>query len=370
MPRKKTRAVTPWKLQKGEIANIGKNISKVIKAMGISQAQFASKMEVSTGTLSSYINGGAYPPLVFIAKMCVTADIQKAISFTADEFLFETLQFNDGKTGIEEKKVNPHKDMLGDYFLYFFDQTSSDSIGKIDSGRKLRYGVISLYERTERLGEIKVYAYALFFKTLEDAENHWSKLPAKSANDRTAELGALYKADKEHYIGEVTFNGGHAFIDLTSDFYRDKGLVILNAPDKKPNSDYIGGLGNVLSVSHGSAHSSVAQKIIFSKAQLKNVSEEEIAKHLSLTSTTASVIDETDEIINVFKNLYPNTSGDAIVSIDKWFDAQDKKAIFCNRLSRLLQNRAKKEYNSLCMISKTDDHAVYKLIRRCIDSQT
>ena len=77
--------------------------------------------------------------------------------------------------------------------------------------------------------------------------------------------------------------------------------------------------------------------------------------------------EETDEIISLFKNLY--SGGGTIGSIDTWFDEDDKRFIFNNRLSRLLQNRAEKEYNSLCMISKSDDHAVYKLIKRCMDSQ-
>ena len=123
----------------------------------------------------------------------------------------------------------------------------------------------------------------------------------------------------------------------------------------------------MLSVSHGSEHSPVAQKVIFSRVPLKNVSEEEIGKHLRLTSAEVSVFDETDEIIRMFKNLY--SDGASMGAMDVWFDEQDKRAIFNNRLSRLLQNRAEKEYNSLCIITRADDHAVYKLIKRCMDSQ-
>lgn len=350
------------------IANVGQNISKVIDAMGMSQAQFAKKMNVAAGTLSSYITGGAYPPFDFIAKMCVVKDIQKAIQFTADELLFEDLEFNDGKPDTDRKQANEHSDILGSFFLYFFDQSSPDASGQIDSSRKLRYGVITIYEQIKKLGEIGVYAYALFFKTVEEAEMHWKDLLAiDDADAHLDKLRLLYKSNNEHYTGEVAFNGHHVFIDLTSTFYRDKGLFILNAPEKKPNAEYVGGLGNVLSVSHGSARCPVAQKIVFSRVQLKGASEEEIAKHLSLTSGSVSVQGETDEIISLFKNLYP--SGGSIGSIDTWFDEQDKRSIFNNRLSRLLQNRAEKEYNSLCMISKSDDHPVYKLIKRCMDSQ-
>ena len=70
--------------------------------------------------------------------MCVVPDIQKAISFTADELLFETLEFNDGKPDADKKKSNLHSDILGNFFLYFYDQSSPDASGQIDSGRKLR----------------------------------------------------------------------------------------------------------------------------------------------------------------------------------------------------------------------------------------
>lgn len=365
---KGTKVKNEWDvIAESEIANVGQNIGKVIEAMGISQAQFAKSMNVAAGTLSSYISGGAYPPLDFIAKMCVVPDIQKAISFTADELLFETLEFNDGKPDADKKKSNLHSDILGNFFLYFYDQSSPDASGQIDSGRKLRYGIISIYEQVKKLGEIGVYAYALFFKTVEEAEIHWKDLISiDGADTHLDKLRMLYKSNNEHYTGEISFNGNHVFIDLSSAFYRDKGLFILNAPEKKPNADYIGGLGNALSLSHGSARCPVAQKIIFSRVQLKNASEEEIAKHLSLTSGSVSVQEETDEIIGLFKNLYP--SGGAIGSIDTWFDEQDKRSIFSNRLSRLLQNRAEKEFNSLCMITKPDDHSVYKLIKRCMDS--
>lgn len=228
--------------------------------------------------------------------MCVVPDIQKAISFTADELLFETLEFNDGKPDADKKKSNLHSDILGNFFLYFYDQSSPDASGQIDSGRKLRYGIISIYEQIKKLGEIGVYAYALFFKTVEEAEIHWKDLLAiDDADTHLDKLRMLYKSNNEHYTGEVSFNGNHVFIDLSSSFYRDKGLLVLNTPEKKPNANYIGGLGNALSVSHGSARCPVAQKIIFSRVPLENASEEEIAKHLSLTSGTVSVQEETAE---------------------------------------------------------------------------
>ena len=352
----------------GQTADVGQNIAKVIEAMGVSQAQFARSMNVATGTLSSYITGTATPSFDFIAKMCVIPEIQKAISFTADELMFEKLEFNNGNPDADKKQTNLHSDILGNFFLYFYDQSSYDASGQINSGRKLRYGVISINEQAKKLGEVGVYAYALFFKTIEEAETHWKDLLAiDGAATHPDELKMLYRSNNEHYSGEVTFNGNHAFIDVTSAFYRDKGLFVLNTPEKKPNANYIGGLGNVLSVSHGSEHSPVAQKVIFSRVPLKNVSEEEIGKHLRLTSAEVSVFDETDEIIRMFKTLY--SDGASMGAMDVWFDEQDKRAIFNNRLSRLLQNRAEKEYNSLCIITRADDHAVYKLIKRCMDSQ-
>lgn len=360
-------------------SNLGNNILTVISAMGWNQTQFAERMNISVGSLTSYINRGVkvsgtnetkdvWPPLDLVVKMCCDSEIQKKIDFAADDLIFGSLEPNNGQTRIGGKSTGAHEDIYGNFFLYFFDQTSQTAKGEMNTGRNLRYGVISIYEQVKRFGEIGVYAFALFFKTADEAYEFMTELNA--VDDAQSVIGEKtkkkYRANSEYYFGEITFDGNHAFVDLSSSFYKDKGLIILSEPEKKPDAKYIGGLGNMVSVSHGANHVPVSQKIIFSRVEL-GASEEEIGESLSFSSNEISMYEESDEMIQYFKKLYP--SGDA-ADFSSLLDEQDKRALFNNRLSRLLQQKAEKEFSNICTITKEADHAVYKLIQRSMNAKS
>ena len=355
-------------LSKTIASNGSLNLRKLIQYLDWSQAKMADALDVSEAAVSGYIRGTVIPSPETMALITQIAAERKNLRFTVDEFMFENLQFdlaqNNSREYVTEKEK--HNDYIGNYYLYFFDQSKSGATASTRAARKLRYGVISIYQEMRRIGEYGIYTCAKFFKEAAEAYEFRDALDAietENEDDKRSKTLELYRVDKEVYIGEVTFNDNHVFVELNSGYFGDKALAVFYAPRKKADSSYIGGLGSMVSVSHGFAQMPVAQKVIMSDVRL-NASPEKIASLLRMEPRDMPMSEEADDLYATYQMLTRDSKDE--LSLSRYLDDEDREAIFRSRLTQVVRSSADKHLNAVCSVTEQDDAAVYQLIKNSV----
>ena len=359
--------------------NVSKNLDELRKAMEWNQAKFADKTGISEPTLTYYLKGdkkdGRLPPIDYLVKLCTMQEFKdKGLELTLDLLISEKFnprvliqkRYNQSAASRQEVK---HGDFLGNYLCYFFDQSKPVHNQDHKLNRELRYGVVSIFDVCESLtGEISIRAIAAFFK--EDASDKAFELKRNldsifksdiNVNSRNMAIEEAFKSDNvSAYEGAVTFSDHHTFINVQSNVYGDNALIILYSPQKKVDSDYIGGIGSVASIARGRTHMPTAQKIIMSKYEL-GCSREVIAEHLSMSAAAIAQEHEAEAICDFCRKLYADPN------YDLNFDDADKAALVRRRLDQLVKNYIDKNICCVGSVTEDEDKAVFKLIEQYKD---
>lgn len=367
--------------QEGMLKNIvGKNLKNLIDAMKWSQAAFAEETGISEPALSSYLKGneGRLPPLDYMVGLCMNEEFKaKGLNLTLDLLISE--KFNP-KALIQRKYNHPaasrkevkHGDFLGNYLCYFYDQSKPVHNQDHKLNRELRYGVVSVFDVCESLtGDMGIKAIAAFLKE-EDADTAFElkrKLDSifnynaeeASLNSRNMAIEEAFNIDGiSAYEGAVTFSDHHTFINVQSNVHGDNALIILYSPQKRMDSDYIGGIGSVASIARGRTHMPTAQKIILSKYEL-GCSREIIAEKLSMSSAEIAQEHEAEAICEFCHKLYMEQD------YSMQFDEADKAALIRRRLDQLVRNYVEKNICCVGSVTEDEDKAVFKLIEQYKD---
>ena len=341
------------------------NLNTILQKMGWTQKKLAEELKIAQGMMTEYVRGSRITPIFAMLRLASNREIQEKIPFTIDQFL--TGDIRDGIIGggntIEWNQDEMScSELIGTYYLYFFDQSMKEANDSFRY-RPFRYGVLSIYESVKKNGGISVVAFARIFKSAEEAvdfRNDLERQPEDGSNPQDRQI-TVYREYDDTYSGSVALIGNHIFIDLFSFFYNDKGMIILTAPEKKPGSAYIGGLGNIVSVTHGAEHVPVSQKIILSR-EVINASDEEIASHLLQKNVIVEVDTEVQSLLDLTETLYSSKENGRY--LDSVLDDADKRAILRQRLLQLIKNNINKSFNGLFMVTKQDDHSCYQFLKR------
>ena len=360
--------------------NVSKNLKNLIEAMKWSQASFAKETGISEPALSNYLKGnetgGRLPTLEYLVGLCMNEEFkEKGLELTLDLLISE--KFNP-KALIQKKYNHPsasrkeikHGDFLGNYLCYFFDQSKPVHNQDHKESRELRYGVVSIFDVYESLtGDVNVRAIAAFFKQDEEATaielkrklDLISKSDDVNLNSRNMAIEDAFKIDNvSAYEGAVTFSDHHTFINVQSNIHGDNALIILYSPQKKVDSDYIGGIGSVASIARGRTHMPTAQKIIMSKYKL-GCTREVIAEKLSMSAAEIAQEHEAEAICHFCRKLYLEQD------YAMHFDEADKAALIRRRLDQLVKNYIEKNICCVGSVTEDEDKAVFKLIEQYKD---
>lgn len=356
---------------------IGKNIDKLRKAMGWTQTKMAEMIGFSDPALANYIKGKRLPDIDVLINICALQPIKKSgLNLKIDDFLSESF---DPERALSERcgnsegvDISEHQDFLGNYYCYFYDQSKPVHAQDCKTTRELRFGVLTVYEDREGItGNMTMKAYATFYKEseLENTVKIKKELDKiykdfDGVIDRKKNLQNYYFNVSDSigvYEGDVTFSNQHAFINIRSGVYSDNALMILYSPQKRLDSDYLGGIGSIASVAHGRMHMPTAQKIIVSRYEL-GCSFEEIADHLSLSSAPVSQTEEAIAITEICKKLYGEDA-----HLANYLDENDKTAILETRLNQLVRNYIEKNVCCVGSVSEEEDKKIYSLIKKYSD---
>lgn len=357
---------------------VATSLNKLKSAMGWNQKEFADKWQIATGALNNYLNATRLPSLELLINLCGMPDFAKAgLEFGLDDLLDEafdpesTIKFKRGLINTSALYV-AHEDFIGNYLCYFNDQ--SDIAGK--SGKKkrreLRFGVLSIFDDIDGVtAKRTMKVAATFYKE----ENRYKAIELKNeldrihfndmvnngfAGNRTERNNAIIAKMSDGsgmYKGELTFSGHFAFIDIVSEAYNDKALIILYIPPKNNQTNYIGGIGSIASVSHGREHTPSAQKIILSKYEL-TCSDQDVAPYLNMSYPNFTQEDDGRAISEFCSKLY---SGEI-----KGLDENDKITVIQNRINKIIKDYIKDNLCCASSVSEIEDAKVYKLISSSI----
>ncbi len=354
---------------------VGTNIKKLCIAMEWSQGKMADKIGISDAALSNYIKAERLADLDVLVKICSLPDIKrKGFNVKVDDFLSNSHEFTN--TQVIENSVtsqeSPRNDFIGNYICYFYAQSKSVHNQDSKTPRELRFGILSVYDEYNCItGESKIKALAFFYKEkdLEDARNAKRRLDEifgehKTIADRNQaiiDFVSSLPGNTGIYDGDIVFTKQHTFVNIRSAIYNDTALMIFYLPNKREQSDYLGGIGSIASVAHGRMHMPTAQKIIISRHEL-GCSFEEIADHLSLASAPVEQTEETVALAEICKRLY---SSDDQMSL--LIDDGDKIAIVKNRLNQLVRNYIEKNVCCVGSVSDEEDAKIYTLIKKYMD---
>lgn len=359
----------------------GKNFSEVYKMLDLSQDKLHVMTGKAVGVINKYAKGIDTPSLYFMENLLAMEPFNEYPLMIDDFISGAAVDIVGNPTPVGTKSEFVHKDMVGSYMVYLFDQSKENYTLNEKASRKLRYGVVSIVEEVKmNYGANSSFkAYAQFFKNQDDANNVHKTLTSifdvatkgdtidipALAKDIETEYGKIgmdisnpqYKTykNKEYYQGEVDFQENHVFIDLKSNYFGDHALFALYSTVKKKDSNYIGGVASLSSVSHGDSHSPCAQKALVSRYALK-CSDEKIGEVIRMNPTKVSIDAKIEEIYGMFEELNKE-------SLSGLIDRQDKLSIFANRFERIVQDYIKDGLNSVGVVTKDDDKNAYELIK-------
>lgn len=312
------------------------NLKNYLKENGITQTQMAKSLGVSVASISNYISGVSEPTLSFLLRL------KQVYSIALDNFL-TTQSSVEIKQTLESQNL---KRFLGNYLIYYFD--SSSYIGRATASQKsvLKYGVVSIFSLGTSLS-----AYGCFLSNLDKA------LELKNSLDQNAEESQIQNVFSSHteivYNGRIETSSTQIFIFLKS--FNDSAMLIFNNPPS--NKTYIGGLGTANSVSRGREHMPCIQYILISRNEI-NLPQGEIYNLLSLDVADISVHNETEKLLELFKNLYLKTNENSIK-----LEEYQKKKIFEDALENIVAENIDTNIFRFGKVSAKDDDRFYRLIK-------
>ena len=302
-----------------------------------SQKEIAVNTGFSKSSISNYLKKDSEPSIQFLMSL------KESYGINVDDFLFKELDVDENKT---------YDKFIGNYLMYYYNNDSYK--GEVHSNLKntLNFGVVSIFK--EKFLDKNVKVLATFCKDKEESIKLLKNLNvAKSEN-----IEKLFLEFGNVYNGHFDYNEQNIFIALDNAQYRDKTFVILNNPPT--NSNYIGGVGTVNSISRGREHNPCAQFILLSKRVL-DITDGEIYNLLRFDSYTIDLNDSINDVIELFKKLYISEYG--ISNLDE----EQKKSIIKNKIELLLSDIFDANAFRFAKISNRDDDSVYRIIKEGID---
>ena len=353
---------------------VSTNLSKLLELLNLSKTQFAQKMNIAASTVTNYLTPSdtRIPPVSFLMNVCLLPEIKElGLDITINDLVsgeFDPM-VRDKDAVLEHKPV--HHDFLGNYYCYYFDQSKEVSLRETETARDLRFGVITFFDEPNTLtGQIGYEAYAMFYKASEREKAVALKtdVDALFGSDstpfsvRNTAIRSRYRRESGFYAGGVKFSSTHAFVGITGNSFRDCAMITFYTPSKKDGVSYIGGIGTVSSVTHGSDRMPVAQKIIISQVKLR-CPDEVIAEYLNMTSHRIDLNDQAKMLAELCSKLFhPQTKAG-------YLDDSDRTAIIKERLNQLVRDYIHNCIFTVSAVSKEEDKKIYSLIRHSMDNR-
>ena len=320
------------------------NLENLMVINNLSQRALAESLGISNTAVSKYLKGENEP------SSSILLELKDKYKINIDDFLTKKLDISTFKEVLSSNINfgNSYVDrFMGNFLLYYYN--TGFYKGKVDAltYNTLAFGVLSIFKDSRHNIAVRM----LPFKSRTDAENFKLKLD----NLSDAEIETEFNGG-DVYRGSLDFNFTQIYIDIKNDRLNDRAFIVLNNPPTESN--YIGGLGTVNSVSRSRELMPCVQLVIVSKYVLSK-STGELYSLLSLGSSEINVKKETEQIIRLFKNLYINTENGE----DMFLEEYQKVKIIENCVENLMRELIDANVFRYAKVSNSEDDDFYRLIK-------
>lgn len=303
-----------------------------------SQKYIADMTGFSQSSINNYIYKNSEPSIQFLIAL------KNAFGISVDDFLFKEYEeyANDEKT-----------EYIGNYLLYYYNNSSYK--GEIHSNIKntLNYGVVSILP--ENNNNRNVVVFAIMLKERSDAVKYLRKINTLSISEAIS----LYNENTRTYKGELHTNLNNIFISLENISKDDEAFIILNNPQIK--EQYLGGLGTINSVSRGREHNPCVQYVILSR-KLIDKPDGELYNSLSLDCPDIDFDGQVSDLVPLFKRLYMEKN-----ELASSLNDEQKASLIENRLKYLFSEIIDANMFRIGKITNREDDTVYRLLKEGID---
>ena len=319
----------------------GKNMSNKFQenfknlAKQYTQRYIADKTGFSQSSINNYLAGTSEPSMQFLIAL------KKSFGISIDGFLFSNFENYDNVS---------YEKFVGNYIVYYYNNSSYK--GEVHSNLKntLNYGVISVMKERDLNNQVSVYA--TFVKGRMEATKLLKELNEVKESSKIIDI--LSKS-KYLYKGRIFASEQTISIELIDKENKDFSYILLNNPPSK--AEYIGGIGTVNSVSKGREHNPCVQYIIISKKVIEKP-DGELYNCLKLDDYSIKLDDAIEDIITLFKRLYVEKN-----EISLELSENQKLAIIQNKLDYHFYDILEANVFRFAKVSNKEDDAVFKLIR-------
>lgn len=301
-----------------------------------SQKQIALKTGFSQSSINNYLSGSSDPSIQFVIAL------KEAFGISVDNFLFGDYEV--------ENKVS-FDQFLGNYLIYYYNNSSYKGEVHTNISNTLNYGVLSVYKNSSA----NVSVFATFFKEKINATRMLKLLNADS--DNTEEI---YRNNGNVYEGDISYTDQSLFFNLSNKDNYDRCFIILNNPPTKQK--YIGGVGTVNSIARGREHNPCVQFVILSK-KIINVPDGELYKILKFEDYSVNLDFAIKDTIDLFKRLYAEKNELSLELSDI-----QKQAIVRNKLEYYFNDILSANTFRFAKVSNKEDDGIYKLIKEGVDA--
>ena len=282
--------------------NLRANINTIIKQNNIkTKKEFAEATGLNEATFSNFMKGkndkipNIYP---FFMEM------SSKFGYSMEQLILTRISDIAPEPDYDVRDWNS---ITGLYQTYYYDTSCFEGREYLPDGKALRYGLLLIY-KVENSDERKVVA--LFGLSRQQMTFHFNKISECCKTKSLFNTGTAYNYLKES-IGD-----GHLYmgtVELLDEFFAihlgfknlDRASMLFYRP-KGTGEQYVGGLGQVLSVSRGRNVTPCSQLLGLSRYEV-TVSDEEVAQSLILNPP--DIVVNKHEVMNLV-NLLQNGFND------------------------------------------------------------
>lgn len=280
------------------------NLKRLLAEQGMKQKDLAGRLGISGPAVSKLANGGNIT-LDSIARLCCFFHLP------IEELC--TLPANAGGCLSGEVPVqrpaSEYDMFLGCYEGLFFD--TSKPIGGDDriTPDAFAHVVFTIYKKNDEQ-DIPHYKVAALFNCGLEKVRHI--IPTLSGQDiegcNWEDFYHSQSVDKrELYLGDLTLTDQFVYIDVYQNSSRDIVHIILHnkvAHASSRRTEYIGGLGTMISSSRGEERMPCSQQLLISRYPLEGLSDEELAQMLYIALPQLDLNEQAEDLITWIKALY------------------------------------------------------------------
>jgi transcriptional regulator with XRE-family HTH domain len=319
------------------------NLNKLMQIENYNQSKLSRELGFSITSVNNYLNDVNDPPVSFLLSL------KKKFHINIDDFLTKVSE-DENLIKTKQTIVSAQK-YAGNYMLYFYQSSAYKGAGFNPVKDPLKYGVLSVFPKNEMdSGEAySMVTLATFFASRQEAKEF--KKTLDGLGDYSIEIEQKHKSYEQNYRGTLSSTMTQVFINLKSDYYNDRVLIILNNPPSE--KAYVGGIGTVNSVARGREPSPVIQYIILSKYFIE-MPDGELYNMLSLGVENIDVRNETMKLLEQFKSLYLDSN----INLEEY----QKNYIMQNNIERSIVDTVKRNMFLYGKISNREDDKYYRLI--------